>query len=113
MAKKKNNTKRFQIHFRKFHSKEFTGHPQYVYDEHGNEYKVVGITSSPKTNGVDNILLSCNPKPNNKDEAYIRPTPNTINKGVRNEKLKGWKFADIDKPKVRQVISNEKKKPRK
>ena len=41
MAKKNKNIikqdKRFQRHFRKFHNKETTGHPQYVYDETGKE----------------------------------------------------------------------------
>lgn len=33
---------RFQPHFRKFKNAKFTGHPQYVYDEDGNRYKVIG-----------------------------------------------------------------------
>lgn len=36
-----NNKKRFQPHFRKFKNAKFTGHPQYVYDESGREYKVL------------------------------------------------------------------------
>lgn len=122
MAKNKNNTpnggkdKRFQKHFRKFKNAKFTGHPQYVYDEDGREYKVIGITKSPQTNGVDNVLLDKNPEPNNPAKAYLRPKPDKVNKGVRNEQLKGWKFADSDKPKVQAVIDNankgKKKKPR-
>ena len=44
--KKNKNTKaasgknqRFQPHFRKFKNAKFTGHPQFVYDEEGREYK--------------------------------------------------------------------------
>ncbi len=102
--------KRFQRHFRKFHSKETTGHPSYVYDEKGNVYKVVGITGSPKTNGIQNIELERNPEPNNTRKAYIRPNPTEINKGVRNEKLKGWTFSQGDKKKVNAVIDTPKKK---
>lgn len=102
--------KKFQRHFRKFKNAKFTGHPQYVYDEDGRKYKVIGITSSPKTNGVANIMLDSNPEPNNKKTAYIRSKPDTVDKGVRNEKLKGWKFANSDKKKVQNVIDSEKKK---
>lgn len=114
MAKKNKENNRFQRHFRKFHNKEITGHPQYVYDEDGREYKVLGITSSSTTNGVPNVLLERNPEPNNTDKAYVRTKPNTVNKGVRNEKLKGWKFTDKDKKKVQAIIDkNKKKKPHK
>lgn len=106
--------KRFQRHFRKFHEKKTTGHPQYVYDDNGKEYKVVGITDSPKTNGSANIELERNPEPGNSKKAYIRPNPDVVNKGVRNEKLKGWRFTENDKKKVATVIAREgKKKPRK
>lgn len=111
---KNSSDKRFQSHFRKFHDKKTTGHPQYVYDEDGRVYKVIGITSSPKTNGVDNILLECNPEPNNKETAYIRPKPDVMDKGIDNKRLIGWRFSANDKKKVREVIdSSDKKKPRK
>ena len=106
MAKKNN----FQKHFRKFHDGKHTGHPQYVYDEDGREYRVIGITKSPMTNGVPNILLEQNPEPRNKDTAYIRPKSDKIDKGVKNTRLKGWKFADKDKKKVQVVIDKDKKK---
>lgn len=121
MAKKNNssndNNKNFQRHFRKFRFAKFTGHPQYVYDDDGNEYKVIGITESPVTNGVDNIPLDVNPEPGRTDKSYIRPKADKVNKGVRSVKLKGWHFAASDKPKVQKVIDDDgkrkKKKPRK
>lgn len=101
--------KRFQSHFRKFHNAKFTGHPQYVYDEDGRVYRVVGITKSSITNGVANIELERNP-----EKAYIRPSPDKVDKGVSNIRLKGWKFSPNDKKKVDKVISKSgKKKPRK
>lgn len=103
------NNNRFQSHFRKFKNGKFTGHPQYVYDDTGKEYKVLGITSSEKTNGVINIRLECNPEPNNTKPAYVRTKPDTVKKGVRNERLKGWKFSENDKKKVRQIISSHEK----
>ena len=106
--------KKFQRHFRKFKNSKLTGHPQYVYDEEGRKYKVIGITESPMTNGVPNILLDKNPEPNNSKKAYIRPKPDSVDKGVRNKKLSGWKFSESDKKKVQAVIDGKgKKKPRK
>ncbi|MCM1437645.1 MAG: hypothetical protein NC131_00335 [Roseburia sp.] len=106
--------KRFQKHFRKFHGKQTTGHPSYVYDENGKVYKVIGVTESPVTNGVLNIRLVKNPEPNSIKPAYIRPVPIEIPNVTKSTKLKGWKFADIDKPKVQTVIDGGyKKKPRK
>lgn len=106
----KKNGNRFQSHFRKFHDKKTTAHPQYVYGEDGKKYKILGITESPNTKGVFNVLLDKNPDPNSNKPAYVRPKPDTINKGVRNEKLKGWRFADSDKPKVKKILENDKKK---
>ena len=108
-----NKKKRFQAHFRKFRNAQLTGHPQYVYDEDGRRYKIIGITKSPVTNGISNIPLDGNPEPNNPEKAYIRPKPDTVDKGVENVRLKGWRFRDSDKPKVQAVIDgSKKKKPR-
>ena len=111
--KKKNSKgerKRFQPHFRKAYNGKFTGHPQYVYDEEGRKYKILGITSSSITNGVLNIKLEQNPEPNNHKTAYIRPKPDMESKGAFGERLKGWKFSENDKKKVRSVIETHKKK---
>lgn len=119
MAKKKkgNNQdggkKRFQAHFRKFHDKVTTAHPQYVFDETGKTYKVLGITKSPKSKGVLNVKLQVNPEPNNKEAAYIRTKPQEIKKGVQNEKLKGWKFSSADKATVKKIIEDANKPKKK
>ena len=103
----KKNT-RFQRHFRKFHSKETTGHPSYVYDEKGNVYKVIGITGAAKTNDVLNIKLDKNPDPKNGKTAYIQPKPKEVPKGAKNKRLKGWKFTESDKKKVQAIIDKNK-----
>lgn len=102
--------KRFQPHFRKFKNGKFTGHPQYVYGEDGKRYNVLGITSSPKTNGVSNVKLEKNPEPKNNKTAYVRTKPDKVDKGVRNDKLKGWKFTERDKKTVRGIIDKYDKK---
>lgn len=105
--------KRFQPHFRKFRNAKFTGHPQYVYDEDGRIYRVIGITKSSVTNGVANIELERNPEPGNSEKAYVRPSPDKVDKGVENVRLKGWKFTKGDKKKVEAVIAKGRKDPRK
>lgn len=107
---KAKSDKRFQAHFRKAYNGKFTGHPQYIYDEDGNKYKIIGITSSPKTNGVINIKLEKNPEPNNDKAAYIRPKPDKESKGAFGQRLKGWKFTEADKKKVRTIIDKHDKK---
>lgn len=97
-------SKRFQSHFRKVKNARFTGHPAYVYDEEGNKYKVLGITSAPETHGIKNILLEVNPEPHNSKNAYVRSKPTQEVKGAFGEKLKGWKFSERDKKKVRKII---------
>lgn len=113
MAKENKGKTQFQRHFRKFHDKTTTSHPQYVYGDDGKRYKVLGITSSPETDGIINMKLEVNPEPGNTKTAYIRTKPGTVNKGVRNKKLKGWKLAKADKPKVQEIIDKAEKKPRK
>lgn len=109
-SKNGNNKKRFQPHFRKAYNGKFTGHPQYVYDENGRQYKILGITSSPKTNGILNVKLERNPEPNNAKNAYVRPKPDKENKGAFGERLKGWSFSEKDKKKVRSIIDSHDKK---
>ncbi len=111
-SKRKTKTakNRFQPHFRKAYNGKFTGHPQYIYDEDGTKYKIIGITSAKNTNGVLNVELDVNPEPKNTKKAYIRPKPDSENKGAFGERLKGWRFVESDKKKVRNVIDGYKKK---
>ncbi len=103
----------FQRHFRKFHSKQTTGHPSYVFDEKGNKYKIISITSAPSTNNVLNVKLERNPEPGNKNPAYIHPRSKEVPKGTKNKRLKGWSFSGIDKKKVQAIIDKDKKKIKK
>lgn len=97
-------SKRFQTHFRKAYNGKFTGHPQYVFDEEGNKYKVLGITSSAETNGVKNVLLERNPEPHNSKMAYVRTKPAIEDKGAFGSRLNGWKFTKNDKKKVKKIL---------
>lgn len=87
----------------------FTGHPVYVLGEKGSKYIVMGITSAQKTNGIENISLSKNPEPHNKEQAYMRPQIVEIEKGAVGEVLKGWSLAKKDKQVV-EIIARYGKK---
>ena len=97
--------KSVQRHFRAFHDRVTTHHPQYVWGEKGKDYLTLGVTSSDK----DSIPLTKNPEPGNTEEAHIIPKVNKINKGIRNEKLKGWNLADEDKKIANKIIDDYKK----
>lgn len=99
----------FEPYFRKFHDKMTQGHPQYIFDEDGNKYKIIGITHAPKTNGVANIRLKVNPEPGNNTPAYIHPKADEIDKKTRSRRLSDWKLSRRDKRKTKKVIRKSKK----
>lgn len=105
LKNKDKQNKRFQPHFRKAYNGKFTGHPQYVYGEDGMRYKILGLTSSPITNGVYNVRLKENPEPHNSAPSYVRPNPDKEKKGAFGERLKGWKFSSEDKKTVKNIIN--------
>ena len=105
MKNKDKQNKRFQPHFRKAYNGKFTGHPQYVYGEDGTRYKILGLTSSPITNGVYNVRLKENPEPHNSESSYVRPNTDKERKGAFGERLKGWKFSSADKKTVKNIIN--------
>lgn len=92
--------------FRRERSKEGRGHPRYIYEKIGNDYKFIGITHEEKTKGNGgelNIKLDQNPNPNDKRIAYIQPYSEKANRKKFSEKTETWKFAESDKPKVEKV----------
>ena len=106
LPKENSGIKSLQRHFRTFHDAKTTHHPQYVWGEKGKDYLTIGITSSDK----GTIELTRNPEPNNEQKAYINPGVNKINKGIQNEKKKGWSLANEDKKIVNQIIDDYKNK---
>ncbi len=97
--------------FRKERTKKGQGHPRYIYEKVGNEFKYIGITHEIKSrnnNGELNIKLDKNPNPKDNRPAYIQPYPGKANKKSFGKK-EYWKFADSDKPKIEQVKKRKKK----
>ena len=97
--------------FRKERSKRGQGHPRYIYEKVGNEFKYIGITHEEKTrgnNGELNIKLDKNPNPNDKRTAYAQPYPSKANKKQFGKK-ENWKLAESDKPKIETIKKRKKK----
>ena len=86
--------------FRKNNSKEYTGHPTYIYAQVGNEFIFVGITHAKITDGIKNIQLERNPNPKDKRPSYMRPFADKKHKSSFGKKLKGWKLTENDKKKA-------------
>lgn len=95
--------------FRQKDDKEGSGHPTYIYAKVGNKFKYIGMTHSEITDGIRNIKLDKNPNPEDSRDSYMRPTPQNADAGRFGSKLKGWKLAESDKPKVEEIKRKKKK----
>lgn len=95
--------------FRKKNDDEGSGHPTYIYAKVGNDFKYIGMTHSEITKGVRNIKLDKNPDPEDPRDSYMRPSAQKADAGRFGTKLKGWKLAESDKPKVEEIKRKKKK----
>jgi hypothetical protein len=73
----------------------------------------LGITHSAITHNTKNIKLDKNPAPKDNSTAYVRPKADKANTGAFSSRLKGWRFSDSDKPKVKKIIDEHEKPPKK
>ena len=87
--------------FRRNNSKDGRGHPAYIFEEAGDEYKFVGITHSEYTKGIKNISLDSNPNPKDKRKAYMTSKSDKKKKSSFGKKIKGWKMSSSDKKKIK------------
>jgi len=93
--------------FRK-RNKDSEGHPNYIYKKVGNNYEYICITHAKRTRGVSNIPMHKNPDPNDKQDAYFRPTPERASKhDFKKNTEKGLTLSDAD----RLLVEEIKKKP--
>ena len=100
--------KKIKTHFRKNYK---TKHPAYIYeyDKSSNTYKFIGITHSPVTDGMQNIVID-NPNPVDKRKSYFRPF--AIQDSVKNFskfEFKNWKSSRSTGQKARRIKKNFKK----
>ncbi len=83
-----------------FRRNKASGHPSYIYEKVGNDYKFIGITHAEITQGTKNIKLDRNPNPKDKRPAYFRPRAEKEKVNKFKKKEKGWAFSKKDKEKI-------------
>lgn len=104
--------KRFTQSRNEFRDYKKSGHPAYIYQRVGNEYRFLGVTHSPVTRGMKNIKLDKNPNPFDRETAYIKPNSEKDKTTSFGEVKRGWKLSLSDKEKVsRRVNKKPKRKP--
>lgn len=109
MAKKVNQRRN------EFRKHKPSGHPAYIYEKVGDEFRFIGITHSKISRGVKNIELDVNPDPDDTEKAYLKRKPEIDKTNKFRERKNGWKFSDKDKDKPQKIIEESKKRsaPRK
>ena len=106
--------KRFTQSRNEFRDYKKSGHPTYIYQRVGKEFRFVGITHSAITSGMKNIPLDKNPNPADSRKSYFRPEARKDKATSFGEIKRGWKLSPSDKEKVsRQVNKKPKRKPTK
>ncbi len=86
-----------------------SGHPKYIYEKDGDEFRFLGITHSDTSKGCANIQLEQNPEPNSADPrpSYVETKSETDKQRNFRRVLKGWKFGDKDKEAVKEIIRKD------
>ncbi|MCM1306483.1 MAG: hypothetical protein NC037_01030 [Bacteroides sp.] len=91
-----------------------SGHPAYIYEKVGDEYKFLGITHAPITRNMKNIPLEQNPNPQDKRPAYIKPKSEQDKKSQFGSRKKGWRLSKNDRATAKKITDkNDRKKKRK
>lgn len=88
--------------FRKNNSKKGMGHPAYIFEKVGKEYKYLGLTHSKITKNTRNIKLEQNPNPKDSRQSYVRPIAEKERTSKFGKILKDWRFSKKDKRKIQK-----------
>ena len=83
-----------------FRNNKKSGHPAYIYQRVGNEFKFLGLTHAKISRGVKNIPLESNPNPNDSSKSYVKPISERQKTTSFKSVNRGWRFSDKDKKKV-------------
>lgn len=90
-----------------FRKHKKSGHPAYIYEKVGNEFRFLGITHSKI--GA-RIKLEKNPDPDDDKPAYIKINAEQDKENRFGERKIGWKFSPADKKKVAKIVKGNKKR---
>ncbi len=93
--------------FRKYKK---SGHPAYIFEKVGDEFRFLGITHSKIDKGTTNIELEKNPDPEDNGTAYIKIKSEQDKQNRFGEAKKKWKLHSNDKKKVAKIIKSNKKR---
>lgn len=85
------------------------GHPIYVIHKEQDKKEYIGMTHAKITKGIKNFKLNKNPNPKDSTDAYFRPAVDYTTEKI-NKKYVDWKLDPSDKPKVKRIISQNKKR---
>ncbi len=100
----KTKNKRKSIKKDEIRKSKATGHPAYIFAQEGNDFKFLGITHSPMTEGNANIELSVNPNRSDKRKAYVIKKSKRDRTNKFGAKSKTMKIAKKDKSKIRDFL---------
>jgi len=107
LRSKKMARKQPRDEFRKYKK---SGHPAYIFEKVGDEFRFLGITHSKIDKGTTNIELEKNPDPEDNGTAYIKTKSEQDKQNRFGEAKKKWKFHPNDKKKVAKIIKSNKKR---
>ncbi len=115
MANKRRRSNHKLDVFKKRIQGEGKGHPAYIYEKIGDEYKYIGLTTSEKIkfkNGVEIITIKLinNPNPNSKEISYVMPYSEQRPTTHFGRKFKNWKFSFKDNETIENI--KNKKSPK-
>lgn len=102
--------KRIKPHYRQNYK---TRHPSYMYayDEKQNKYVYIGLTHSPITDGMHNILV-VNPNPKDKEKAYFRPMAKVEQEKMFSKYVYPWKNPKTNEEIAQKIVNQSNKKRR-
>ncbi len=82
-----------------------SGHPSYVFHQHGDDFEYIGLTHDDRE---ENVRLNVNPDPNDTATSYLHNEPEILHSKRMKKILKGWKFDESDLPKVEKIKQKSK-----
>lgn len=83
-----------------FRDNKKSGHPAYICQRVGNEFKFLGVTHAKVTRGVKNIPLESNPNPKDSRKAYVKPVSERQKTTSFKSIKRGWRLTEKDKKKI-------------
>ena len=93
--------------FRKYKK---SGHPSYIFEKVGNEFRFLGITHSNIDKETSKIKLERNPDPEDDGDAYIKTEVEEAKQNRFGKVKRGWELSPNDKKKVAKIIKSNKKR---